>query len=279
MRRTASASNILTRLGTEDALKWNADRNTSCGAKCESPKRAMKEEKWEKWNESVLESRGKVYKHGTTQPRVYVTVSSPWQQFRCFWMGFLIKFGHHSFHYHFYNPLWSLGFLHFNPIRNPDPQFTHISCCRKAWCCTWKRDFWQSHTPMSRNLLAHSWIFFCCSGTYGYVTPRAERWRSLLVHHSVLCILTKVSLLVCSPLPLRPLTCNKSHIVHVFTSSCSGVCMWLKAKHCQAPAFLEIISLMPRISLSCSGPKEEIRSCEGGKTFISCAEQPGPMMT
>lgn len=41
---------------------------------------------------------------------------------------------------------------------------------RKAWCCTWKRDFWLSREPTSsEHTWAHSWIFFCCSGTYGYI--------------------------------------------------------------------------------------------------------------
>lgn len=54
----------------------------------------------------------------------------------------------------------------------------------KAWCCTWKRDFWQSHTPTSRNVFAHSWILFCCSGTSSYVIPRLERGRWLHVYYA-----------------------------------------------------------------------------------------------
>lgn len=41
---------------------------------------------------------------------------------------------------------------------------------RKAWCCTWKRDFWLGREPTSnKHTWSHSWIFFCCSGTYGYI--------------------------------------------------------------------------------------------------------------
>lgn len=108
--------------------------------------------------------------------------------------------------------------------------------CRKAWCCTWKHDFWQSLTPTSRNALAHSWIFFCCSGTYGYVIPRVKRGLQYMCI-VVFCVspcLTKVRVLIFLsfyfPLALRLPSCNKSHIVAVFISTPSGVCLRLDSK-------------------------------------------------
>lgn len=135
-------------------------------------------------------------------------------------------------------------FIFFNfliPICNSDPGlinffFLRGKACRKAWCCTWKRDFWQSHTPTSRNVLAHSWIFFCCSGTYGYVIPRVKRGlQSMCI--TMCCVspvLTKVRVLIflpfSFPLPLPLPSCNKSHIVAVFISTPSGVCLRLDSK-------------------------------------------------
>lgn len=104
--------------------------------------------------------------------------------------------------------------------------------CRKAWCCTWKRDYWLSHTPTSRNVLAHSWIFFCCSGTCNYVILRVECARSVHVYYSVLCLLINVFLLIFlhRTLPLLLPSCNKSHIVAVFMSTPRGVCLRLDSK-------------------------------------------------
>lgn len=97
---------------------------------------------------------------------------------------------------------------------------------RKAWCCTWKRDFWLSREPTSsERTWAHSWIFFRCSGTYGYIMKvwdlrghegafgdrRAWQWSVRLFFPSL-------------PLDRFP-TCNKSHIVAMFISTPSGV--WL----------------------------------------------------
>lgn len=78
-------------------------------------------------------------------------------------------------------------FFHFLiPICNSDPGAYSLFLLwgrarRKAWCCTWKRDFWQSHTPTSRNALAHSWIFFCCSGTYGLCHTKSKARPSVRV--------------------------------------------------------------------------------------------------
>lgn len=85
-------------------------------------------------------------------------------------------------------------FIFFNfliPICNSDPGAYSVfllggRACRKAWYCTWKRDFWQSHTPTSRNALDHSWIFLCCSGTYGLCHTKSKAWPSMRVYHWVL---------------------------------------------------------------------------------------------
>lgn len=164
------------------------------------------------------------------------------RQFKCFWMGFLFKFGHHFFHYHYYlypvvEFLFSLIFLFRYVIltRGLFSLFLRGKACRKAWGCTWKCDFWQSLTPTSRNVLAHSRIFFCCSGTYGYVIPGVKRGPSVHVYLSVLCIadLDKGLYADISPLSLffslSP-SSNKSHIVAVFISTASGVCLRLDSK-------------------------------------------------
>lgn len=198
--------------------------STAWGAKLEESKIGQSEE--EKW------------KDRTTQACVCVT-ESPWT---CFWMGFLFKFGHHSFHYHYY--LYSLVDFVFSFIflfRYVIPTrrlftffFSEGKACRKAWCCTWKRDFWQSHTPTSRKVLAHSWIFFCCSGTYGYVIPGVKRGLQdmCIMVFCVSPVLTEIRVLIFLPFsfPLALAPCNKSHIVAVFISAPSGVCLRLDSK-------------------------------------------------
>lgn len=141
---------------------------------------------------------------------------------------------------------------YFIPMCNSEPAFAPLfvcfslkgKTCRKAWCCTCERDFWQSCTPTNRNILAHLWIFIFL-----------VQWNILLCHtESSVCVahlmcivmfcvsavLTKVSLLIFLPssclLPL-PLF-NKSHIVAVFISTPSDGCLQL----CSALSFLEPLS-------------------------------------
>lgn len=54
---------------------------------------------------------------------------------------------------------------------------------------------WQRHTLPSRDVLAHSWIFFCRSGTYRYVITRVECGHAILVCHGAVCISRSVPFL------------------------------------------------------------------------------------
>lgn len=97
--------------------------------------------------------------------------------------------------------------------------------CRKAWCCTWKRDFWLGREPTSsEHTWAHSWIFSCCSGTCGYVMKlRLVRIRGCLGDQWAWQWAVHVFF---PSLPLHRFpTRNKSHIVAMFISTPSGV--WL----------------------------------------------------
>lgn len=123
--------------------------------------------------------RGKTAKR-TTQARVEAVQ----QQLRCFWMGFPSNSGHHFFLSLSLFVLFRCVTSYFIPMCNSEPAFAPLfvffslkgKTCRKAWCCTCERDFWQSCTPTNRNILAHLWIFIFlfswCSGTYCYVILR-----------------------------------------------------------------------------------------------------------
>lgn len=100
-------------------------------------------------------------------------------------------------------------FFFFIPMCNSDPGLTQCffspsegKAFRKAWYRTWKRDFWQSRIPTNKYVLAHSWIFLCCSGTWCYVIPES-RARPVRVRvyrgGAALLVLTKVSPLIFLP--------------------------------------------------------------------------------
>lgn len=122
------------------------------GTKLENPQRVMKGEQQREIGKKVRRGNGKKvlrsalqssseYKHRTTQ----TCFRKQWQHFECFWMGFLFKFSHHSFHYHYYlysivEFLFSLLFLFPYVILTQSYSvffFLRGRACRKAWCCTW----------------------------------------------------------------------------------------------------------------------------------------------